>query len=377
MSIYSANRTGSMTMSQITANEAYSDNDLGRIMFESQVNDMAIFEAVLACDFREIQGLREGTILESEVKKLNKEYFQQLAKTMVAKLKEFWAKIKGALQVAIRKIAAYCLRDGKAFADDFEAVYKKNIDWKGTIEKGSIVHLKQDFNARIGSVENVLKVIENHKNDNYEGVTVNDIVRAELSAMIAPFIANIDSEDKKKLLNGDDVIKTVADYTKCLLLGNTEKKEEFGKNEIAEMLNNLRTGKDYVKTLNDIEKKYNNAINDCIKVVIAAEKNVDKDSDNGVNSVKNLKLLVSAYEMVVSASVRAEIALVKCAMNNSRKMLGAIKHDIIKKDKNAKAQHEAAAIEDQIEADKLEDAFDVAPEANEEVDTLVAAAVEE
>jgi hypothetical protein len=36
---------------------------MGRILYESECNDMAFFEAILASDFREIQGLQDGTLL--------------------------------------------------------------------------------------------------------------------------------------------------------------------------------------------------------------------------------------------------------------------------------------------------------------------------
>ena len=56
MSIYSNNRSGSMELDQIAANESYTCNDFGRILYESQLNDMAFFEAVLACEFKEAKG---------------------------------------------------------------------------------------------------------------------------------------------------------------------------------------------------------------------------------------------------------------------------------------------------------------------------------
>ena len=73
MSIYSTNdRVGAAAT--IVADESYRPSDIGRIMYESQLNDQAIFEATLMADFAEINGLREGTLLESEIAAFTKHY---------------------------------------------------------------------------------------------------------------------------------------------------------------------------------------------------------------------------------------------------------------------------------------------------------------
>lgn len=122
MSIYSANRSGSMVATQEASalKGNYTSADLGRILYESQVNDMAIFEAVLATDFDEIKSLREGTILESEIASLNEEAKEGLGKKLVAALDALWKKIKELLTIAKRKIAAYVIRSGKAYAEDYK-----------------------------------------------------------------------------------------------------------------------------------------------------------------------------------------------------------------------------------------------------------------
>ena len=83
MSIYSVNRTGSMALAQVAANESYKSEDIGRVLYETQVNDMAFFEAVLACDFNELKSMREGTLLESEVASLNEAAFGEMISKLV------------------------------------------------------------------------------------------------------------------------------------------------------------------------------------------------------------------------------------------------------------------------------------------------------
>ena len=115
MSIYAANnRMGRASDATVVANESYGANDIGRILYETQVNDQAIFEAVLASDFAEIQGLREGTLLESEVQALNemttKEFFAQ----MKDRLMKFWAKIKAVFKSAIAKMVYFLTAESEA-----------------------------------------------------------------------------------------------------------------------------------------------------------------------------------------------------------------------------------------------------------------------
>ena len=134
MSIYSNNRTGVAATATLVANESYKSNDIGRILYESAVNDMAFFEAVIASDFNEIKGLREGTLLEAEVAALNEASAKEFFKGMAERVKKFWAKIKGAIKAAINKLAAYVLKDGKAFVAEFEAAEKKYGKFTGKIE---------------------------------------------------------------------------------------------------------------------------------------------------------------------------------------------------------------------------------------------------
>ena len=135
MPIYSANKSAVLT--KVPANESYTCEDIGRILYETQVNDMAFFEAILRCDFNEIKSLNEGTLLESEVAALNEATFKEIVNKLCDRLKKFWAKIKAVFKDAIEKIQAYALNDGKAFIKQF----KKTVMYKiGTISRwtGSI-----------------------------------------------------------------------------------------------------------------------------------------------------------------------------------------------------------------------------------------------
>ena len=114
--IISANRMSTMNGNiVIAANESYGVDDMGRILIENEMNDMAIFNAMLKSDMHELQARNEGTLLESEIRSLNESSIRDTFNAIIAKLKKFWAKIKGFFQKAYSMVTAYCVRNGKAF----------------------------------------------------------------------------------------------------------------------------------------------------------------------------------------------------------------------------------------------------------------------
>ena len=142
MPIYSNNRTGSMAVAQLAANESYTSEDFGRILYESQVNDMAFFEAVLTCDFNEIKGLREGTILKSEVAALNEATAKGIIDKLIQGVQSYWQKLKGAFKDAINKIGVWFTKIGKPMSEKLKAYDVKN--WKGSIEGVAIYDAQDD-----------------------------------------------------------------------------------------------------------------------------------------------------------------------------------------------------------------------------------------
>lgn len=133
MPIYSGNRTGSAEFLALEADMSYGPNDMARIMYESECNDQMIFEAVLKNDFMEIKGIREGTILESELTALNEASKKHLIDSLKISLSKTGMKISGALKNASNAVAAYVMRDGKAYANIFEKKFaqdRANFDGK-------------------------------------------------------------------------------------------------------------------------------------------------------------------------------------------------------------------------------------------------------
>lgn len=116
MAIISANRLSKLNGNYvIAANENYGVDDMGRILIENEMNDMAIFNAILKTDMYEMKQRNEGTMLESELRSLSENAIQNVFRSIIEKLKKFWAKMKGWFKKAYAMITAYCVRNGKAF----------------------------------------------------------------------------------------------------------------------------------------------------------------------------------------------------------------------------------------------------------------------
>ena len=307
MSIYSNNRCGSMELDQIAANESYTCNDFGRILYESQLNDMAFFEAVLACDFKEAKGLQEGTILQSEVKAMNEASFKAIVDKVVDRLKAFWAKIQGAFKDAIDKISAYVLGDGKTFVREFNKAVEKRIgaisNWDGSVNV-TLFDLSSDvfdYNAEVLGYEA-------HIWAKQTGVKTTEV--------ISMFLNN----------------KSVKEFPKYAL--ETAKTDTtMNKTNVGVYTGIVESAKDAIAKLRDAEKKAKASINDAIKTIKAID-NTEADPDR-------LNKMVSVFETVAVVKTRTKIAAVKLNMKNSRKALS----DALASMK-ANAKNEAVYIDD-------------------------------
>lgn len=132
MPIYSGNRTGSANI-VIEADTSYGANDIGRIMYETEHNDQAIFEAILKSDFREIKGIREGTILKSEIASLNEASIKNLFNTLKEAILKLMNKIAGLAKNFIAAISTFLDKNGKKAIKDFDKKFDKSKFTSATI----------------------------------------------------------------------------------------------------------------------------------------------------------------------------------------------------------------------------------------------------
>ena len=286
MSIYSNNRCGSMELDQIAANESYTCNDFGRILYESQLNDMAFFEAVLACDFKEAKGLQEGTILQSEVKAMNEASFKAIKDKLIERLKAFWAKIQGVFKSAVDKISAYALGDGKAFVREFNKAVENSI---GDISKWT------------GSVDVTLIDIS-------DDVLNYDVNTFGAQAQIWAQQEDVKPSEVLSMFLNDKTVKEFPKYAfdKAKVI-NTMTKENI--NQF--FLRTIKDGNDYINALRGIERISRNSINKAISDIKTMD---DMDADR-------LNKMVGVFETVITVKTRTNIAAMKLNMRNIRKAL--------------------------------------------------------
>ena len=133
MGIYSSNRCKSITKSsfEIAANESYYGSaDIQRMLQENCENDYAIFEAVINSDFQEAVGIREGSLLKSDIVALQEANIKSFFETIKKNLQKVWEKIKGVVKGFIAKIKNKIIANNKNYVKNAESSLK-NKDLTG------------------------------------------------------------------------------------------------------------------------------------------------------------------------------------------------------------------------------------------------------
>lgn len=339
MPIYSANRMGSMPV--VEAAKGYGPEDIGRILYESEVNSQKIFEAALAADFAEVKARREGTMLESELTIFNERSIKSFVEGIKDTLQRWLKKIKGAIESAIDKISAYLLGDGKKFLDQF------NKDWNS---HGS-------------------RFKENIKNESIEYTWPKE-TRAAVSVIPKPEVfmktvraATTEALDKtdevKKLLGG----KTPSEYREHIFgEDNFEEKTIKSYNDADNFIKAngdlMRTGKKEIKELRDNSNIFTTSVSKICSDIKWVEG--DKDDKNEVY-MKNISIMASAYQIACSTITTVDIKLKKTEIKTVRAVLGKIHALAMKKvqanDESAMNFIAEAAI------DEVESYLDGEPEA--------------
>lgn len=332
MPIYSKNRSGSLGTSMLEANRNYKDTDMGRIMYESCVNDKAIFDYIINSDKNEIRKLREGTLLESEIKSMNEFSVSDILRTLATKLDELWKKIKGAFDSIITKLSAYLTGDAVAFAKMYKSTKEKYKEKGGTYShefNGVPVNVDLDiakglnfddlFNAYMNKTEEIDKA---------------DVIAAELGKL-ANSSGAAASKDPVNTEAYAELIKRLSFKDKTVV--------RIGSTEEGEMLKILEKGKETISTLKTTQDSLNRAINGA-KVVIKSKLGT---GDNAEANVAKINMLTSAFESVVSTVATVSINIARTRVKNSRTILQALLSGM----KKEASQHESF-IETFIELDR-------------------------
>ena len=325
MSIYSNNRSGVMEMAQVSMNEAYKSSDIGTILAETEANDMAFFEAILYSDFNEIQGLREGTLLEAEAKKLNKESIKAFGEKIMTRLKNFLAKIKAMFHAVVEKIASYCAGDGKKIV---AAVNAHKSGWSGSIENVATYDtVHKAFLMPPGLEKAVVEVAQSMDN----------------KSLISHYLGT--------RFSGDTTL-TAKNYTKEAMAAAKSVKT-YNASNIGELCEILTAGKGEIKNFKAKEKEVEARVD-------AVAKEVRKQIGMNVVNIAALNSRVSAIETVVSTITKAGIAAARANIGSARVALAKALSSMRKES----YKHEFAVMEAVAELDlAFNGPVEVTPEA--------------
>ena len=352
MPIYSANRMGSMPV--VEAAKGYGPEDIGRILYESEVNSQKIFEAALAADFAEIKARREGTMLESELTAMNEASMSAFVAKIRATLDHWWRKLKGAIKNAIDKVAGYVLGDGKKFAKTFETEWASKKD-------GFEKRLKQSGEEIEYKIPKDSALATNAK-DYPSPTEFQKVIKGATTEAIDK------TEKIKEMLGG----KTPSEYRDAMLSEENWETVKIANlsdatNFITPALEVMKTAKKEINTLRTNEKICNDIVSGLGKDLKWIES--DKGASANETYMKNISVLVSAYQTVCSLITTVNVKIVKMKLKIAKTGLAKI---LAVAGRKVESQNASADIRFMVEAaaDEFDMAFDAAEASDDEVAAL-------
>lgn len=340
MPIFSSNRVSYSGIS-VKADTRYTENDFGRIMQECTINDMKIFNAALARDFKEVQAQNEGTMLESELQAFQEFSVKEAWKSLKEKIKKLWAKIKGVFKTVYAKLTVFLVRDNKTFI----AMHKKELLAKNCYECKipKYRNPKQDISSipDSNSLKEDLEWI-----DKLDPTKEADVYKI---ADKAHDFKKIDTEgrhyEKKEIKSASDM------YDEALKANFDEPNEDliFGKSHyrtVTKLLNELSANSSALKALKEQNKKIDKKFKSLMGKVEKAQKQAQSDDTKNDAEKKyssrlytNCNGFVTAYQTLLTNTTNATIRLIKFAIKNDRGLVGTLVAY------NPKAQNESAYLE--------------------------------
>lgn len=326
MSIYSANRSAAVVT---VAESKYNDICIDQIMYESEVNNMKIFEAAIGSDFMEIQGLREGTLLKEEAdakeKKTIKDFIAQIEKAM----KIFWEKMKAVFAEALERLKGAYIK----FVKPSIARFNKIPDDKFDAEKTFHMPVIYTTNAsQLQSVDNVAKTIA-HEFSNGE-FNKTEVIGNILGNYIGKDSVTVDefkAEMKKKSFPEMDENAGASNI-------------KLTKDQIQRYVVNVLDMKKIINSYKFTEKVMSNKVNEVTK---AAKEEVEKNLPN----MSKLNEICSAYQTAISMISKTQIQNAYAAVVMYNKYLNQIINMLDPSAKNECFVLEADAVIEDAECD--------------------------
>lgn len=362
--IISGNRSTRLNGEVVFAvREGYGTEDIGRILYENELNEMNIFNAALKNDFAEVKAVQEGTLLESEIRALQEASAAKFVEAVKAKLIAFWEKMKAVFRKAYSNLAVYAVKYGKTFVNkNAEALLKLDDSMKLT---GTFHKIEKGYDQP-GGLTHTFKTLMSK-----EGTTANDFAQIYIKGY---FGGNYDSEKGVYGYIADKYMPALKDPTLGDLGG------------VKNMMNNLRSAQDNIKKLKNVEASLEKDIKDTIKSlkdpIKEANKSADKETRKENNAdVKRINMVATGMTNAISAITQAQI---KLAVNVVKSYHGALNAALkLAKAPKEEAKNEAAEIcsfalyeaATEVEVGTSDEASEnLTPEQEEVVDAIIDAA---
>lgn len=108
--------------------------NISSILFECEQNNMMCFEAALACDFHEIKGINEGSILESELAALQEKSMEEYKNSILTAVRRCCEKLLSLLQSAMKTIGLWLIKTGTPLAQRAKDAYNMYMKTHGKVE---------------------------------------------------------------------------------------------------------------------------------------------------------------------------------------------------------------------------------------------------
>lgn len=276
MGVFSTNRSNLGPIDVVAAEGYHGNIGVAQMMIEACQNDQAIFEAVIGNDFKEAFGVSEGTILESELLVVNEAGFGGFINKIKELLTKLLAKIKGLFLALKAKIQNVFIRDNKAYVEKYKnVVLKKDLSkMKFKIQKPTGKELKEPvfkFPGEIGAMSSLTSADAVQK---FMDDTFNDEKALEES---------LGSTIGSSSVSSGEYAKEVHEY----LFNDAEEMEGLSASELSDLISELVSAKDVLKTIEKGSKDAEKAISDHIKSIEksrnALSKFVPKDDKGSVD----------------------------------------------------------------------------------------------
>lgn len=312
MPIFSGNRVSAGSMS-IVANENYGEHDFGRILYECALNDSMVFNSALLREFKEVEAVREGTMMESELRSFQEFSAKEAWNGLKEKMKKLWEKIKGIFKQVTAKLAVWFVRNGKAYVKANKHLltadvagckipkYRKKTEKYDRMINNSLARTVKDIDfskaqSTGGSYQNASRTAD------------------EIAKMI---YLNIFGES----VDASNVNKAFMDA--AFDKENTEP-VEFGKLgvSVAQLFEVIGNGKKPIKDLKKAESEADKSIKKVIKEIEKAKSKVKEGEST--DSYSNASKYCTAYQSVLTNATKALIAMVKFDVKQSRAVIAKL-----------------------------------------------------